>query len=1045
MSSAGIALQEDEHKPDYCNEAVFRRNCLPARSYFIPETSLLLNGSWDFHYASTPLEAPEPEAVKGTTWAKQTVPGHWQLQGYGKPWYTNVQYPIPVCPPYVPTENPTGTYKRTFHVPSTWDGSDELRLRFDGVDSAYHVWVNGVLVGYAQGARNPHEFDVSKHVDRQGPNELFVRVYQWSDGTYIEDQDQWWLSGIFRDVHLIAFPAAAVIQDWFIRTDLDAKYENATLEASIDVLARQKGTLELALSELDNNGGCVIGTTTVDVASGTSKVDIVLPVTNPHKWTAESPYLYNVQLTLKSSSAKPYAVEQRIGFRKVELINGLMTVNGTPIRLRGVNRHEHHPHFGRAVPLDFIKRDLLLMKTHNVNALRCSHYPSHPKILDMADELGLWVMDEADLECHGFYDAVARPQDIPENVDYEERKKYTFPQAAKFTSDNPSWKAAYVDRMRDMVQRDKNHASVIIWSLGNEAFYGQNHKAMSAYAKEFDPGRLIHYEGDVHAESADMYSYMYPPIERLVKLSETEGVKDGKYEKPVVLCEYGHAMGNGPGWLEDYEELFRTHPRLQGGYIWEWANHGLWKADGDGEGKGGYYGYGGDFGDFPNDGTFVMDGLCFSTHEPTPGLTEFKKVIQPVGFSVDGDKLTLENYYDFIDLKHLVASFKVEEFGEETRLLVSGKLEIPDIKAGKKGEVDLKNALSKFKSSKDVFVTVSLATRDDTLGLHAGHEVAWTQWQISKAKSSISSLSLSKLSSPVNVTSVGARVTISGPHYTFEFDRARGAPISWSVNGTSILEPDPTTGVAITPGFWRPATDNDVPASLPYWERFGVNVLESQLRSFSIDTSDPNKAVIKAHTFLTPPVLAWGYHAEIAYTVTSTGALRIDVTSLKPDGAMPTHVPRAGLNLRLAKALDKVAWYGLGPGESYPDKKAAQRTGVFHAETVQELQTPYEVPQENANRMETRWVALTDAHGAGVSASGEETSLFSWVASNNSIENVHAARHPPDLVAEEATLLRLDYKVAGVGTAACGPGVREDLMVKVEEMKFAFVLESVGL
>lgn len=345
--------------------------------------------------------------------------------------------------------------------------------------------------------------------------------------------------GIFRDVHLLAFPADARIEDWFIRTDLDVKYENATLEATIDVVSKDKATLELKLLEQDKNGGQLIGSKTLDVAPGTSKVDVSLPVTNPEKWTAEYPYLYSVELTLKSGSVSPYAVTQNIGFRKVELINGLMAVNGTPIRLRGVNRHEHHPTLGRAVPVDYIKRDLLLMKTHNINALRCSHYPSHPKILDMADELGLWVMDEADLECHGFYDAVARPQDIPEHMDYEERKKFTFPQAAKFTTDNPTWKEAYVDRMRDLIQRDKNHASVIVWSLGNEAFYGQNHKAMYAYGKEADPGRLIHYEGDVHAETADMYSYMYPSVERLLKLSQTEGVKDGKFSKPVVLCEAG--------------------------------------------------------------------------------------------------------------------------------------------------------------------------------------------------------------------------------------------------------------------------------------------------------------------------------------------------------------------------------------------------------------------------------------------------------------------------------------------------------------------------
>lgn len=421
--------------------------------------------------------------------------------------------------------------------------------------------------------------------------------------------------------------------------------------------------MKLTLSELDKNGAGIIGEKEVSVTPGSSKVELELSVTNPLKWTAETPNLYLVTLTLNASSSESNVITQRIGFRKVELINGLMTVNGTPIRLRGVNRHEHHPLFGRAVPLDFIRADLLLMKTHNINALRCSHYPSHPRILDMCDELGLWVMDEADLECHGFYDAVARPLDIPEEMDYEERKKLAFPQAAKYTSDNPTWKEAYLDRMRAVVQRDKNHTSVIMWSLGNEAFYGANHKAMYDYAKEFDSGRLVHYEGDAHAESADMFSYMYPSLERLIKLAKEEAVDaDGKFEKPIVLCEYGHAMGNGPGLLEDYEDAFRTYPRLQGGFIWEWANHGLWKEDEDGKG---YYAYGGDFGDEPNDSTFVMDGLCFSTHEPTPGLTEYKKVIQPVGFSSKGEKIILENRYDFADLKHLVATYKVEELGDE--------------------------------------------------------------------------------------------------------------------------------------------------------------------------------------------------------------------------------------------------------------------------------------------------------------------------------------------------------------------------------------------
>ena len=416
----------------------------------------------------------------------------------------------------------------------------------------------------------------------------------------------------------------------------------------------------MTVRELPKNGGNTISSAEQTTDSD-GKLHLSIPIENPKKWTAETPYLYSVELSITTPSGTQ-TVQQNIGFRKVELKNGLICVNGDPIQFHGVNRHDHHPRLGRAVPLDFIRQDLLLMKTHNINALRCSHYPSDPKLFDLADELGLWVIDEADLECHGFYDAVARPLDIPEEMDYKERKRLTFGVAAKYTSDNPSWKAAYLDRMEQMVQRDKNHPSVIIWSLGNEAFYGQNHKAMYDYAKEVDPGRLVHYEGDTNAESADMYSYMYPSVDTLVELAKTEGVNpDGSFDKPIVLCEYAHAMGNGPGWLEDYEEAFRAYPRLQGGFIWEWANHGLWKQDPDGKS---YYAYGGDFGDEPNDSTFVMDGLLYSTHKPTPGLLELKKVIQPVKLSVEGDKLVVSNLYNFVGLEHLTATYKLEEFGE---------------------------------------------------------------------------------------------------------------------------------------------------------------------------------------------------------------------------------------------------------------------------------------------------------------------------------------------------------------------------------------------
>jgi beta-galactosidase len=373
------------------------------------------------------------------------------------------------------------------------------------------------------------------------------------------------------------------------------------LKASLIVVAESRVVVSAFLSEVQGTGKVVLGRAHQEVhGNSVIHLDIFVPV--PKKWTAETPFLYDVELAIHSKddiakgvTSNPFhTVRQKIGFRKVEIKKGLLCVNGRPIRLRGVNRHDHHPLYGRAVPEDFIRRDLILMKQHNINAIRCSHYPSHPKLFDMADELGFWVIDETDLECHGFYDAVARAKNIPEEMDYEERKRLVFGLAAEYTTNNSAWSAAYVDRIHHMIHRDKNHTSIIIWSLGNEAFYGSNMQRMYEHAHQLDPTRPVHYEGDRYAKSADMYSFMYAPVDELIRLAKDEGVRpDGSFDKPIILCEYAHAMGNGPGWLEDYENAFQTYPRLQGGFIWEWANHGLWKEEADGKS---YYAYGGDFG-----------------------------------------------------------------------------------------------------------------------------------------------------------------------------------------------------------------------------------------------------------------------------------------------------------------------------------------------------------------------------------------------------------------------------------------------------------------
>lgn len=629
-----------------------------------------------------------------------------------------------------------------------------------------------------------------------------------------------------------------------------------------------------------------------------------------------------------------------------------------------------------------------------------------------------------------------------ESMDYGERKRLTDPLAAAYTSDNPSWTAAYLDRMEQLVSRDKNHTSVIIWSLGNEAFYGQNHKAMYDYAKKADPGRLVHYEGDSQAKSVDMYSYMYPSAETLIKLAKTEGVNaDGTFEKPIVLCEYAHAMGNGPGWLEEYEQAFQTYPRLQGGFIWEWANHGLLKEGTDGKE---YYAYGGDFGDKPNDKTFVMDGLVFSTHQPTPGLVELKRVYQPVSVALEGDSLVISNLYDFIGLEHLEATWKMEEFGQIATTISSGTLDIPSVAPGASVTVPLPTSAKETKSDKELYLTVVFTLRDSASWAKANHEIAVFQHQISSAKPTLLSTVTPSTASALRVETSRAKITIHGSNFSIVFDTARGHISSWTSNNVTLLEADPTTHAAISPSFWRAPTDNDKAKSLEYWQHYGVDTLTSQLRSLST-TSTPDQVQITTTTFLSPPILAWGYTATTVYTISATGTVSISV-ALKPSGAIPEHVPRVGLNLRLPREMNKVKWLGLGPGESYPDKQLAQRVGIWEVDSVEELQTVYEVPQENGNRMATRWVSIGGLR-AIASDEGDWSanceSEFSFLATRHSAEALQGAAHPCDLVEGEATLVRLDAKVAGLGTAACGPGVREDLLVKVEEMRFGFVLEAV--
>lgn len=592
---------------------------LPPRAAFTSDArALSLNGTWRFLLSPSIAAAPdgiERDDFDDHEWDTLPVPSHWQLQGHGKPAYTNVRYPFPVHPPEVPSDNPTGDYRLTFDLPEGWTDAPTV-LRFDGIDSSARIWLNGHELGVTKGSRLPSEFDVGALL-RPRDNLLAVRVHQWSAGSYLEDQDMWWLSGIFRAVTLLARPVGGVA-DYTVHAGYDHETGRGTLSVSAGPDVR------ISVPELG----------VADLPAGEA---VELEAIEP--WSAESPRLYDGEVHT--------AVERvpvRIGFRTVTIEEGQLKVNGRRILFRGVNRHEHHPRFGRALPREFAVADIELMKRHNINAVRTSHYPPDSAFLDLCDFYGLWVIDECDLETHGFGDLgwAGNP------------------------SDDPQWADAYLDRMRRMVERDKNHPSIVLWSLGNEAHTGRNLARMAEWTRERDPSRPVHYEGDFECEYVDVFSRMYADHEEVDRIGRRSDEDDNprRRELPFLLCEFGHAMGNGPGGLLEYRELFERHPRCQGGFIWEWLDHGIAQRDEQGRE---FFAYGGDFGEPVHDGNFVIDGVVHPDRTPSPALAEFAKVFEPVRITASTGGIRVANHYDVVSLDHLVLSWVLEEEGSRWR------------------------------------------------------------------------------------------------------------------------------------------------------------------------------------------------------------------------------------------------------------------------------------------------------------------------------------------------------------------------------------------
>ncbi|MGW6738429.1 glycoside hydrolase family 2 TIM barrel-domain containing protein [Streptomyces sp. NPDC055013] len=948
---------------DYVEDVSPGRGALPPRAWYASSDakSLSLNGSWRFRLSATADAEDDSFAGEGYDaggWAEVTVPGHWVLQGdgaFGSPIYTNHLYPFPVDPPHVPTENPTGDHLRVFDLPDGWPAPDDggAVLRFDGVESCARVWLNGTELGEFKGSRLPHEFAVGPLLKPAG-NVLAVRVHQWSAGSYLEDQDQWWLPGIFRDVTLLHRPAGAA-GDFFVHASYDHTTGEGTLRVDSDVEGR------VSVPGLD-----------IDVEAGE-------PVTVPvEPWSAEAPKLYDGELVTAGER-----VPLRIGFRTVALEDGLIKVNGKAILFKGVNRHEWHPERGRALDVQTMREDVLLMKRHNLNAVRTSHYPPHPAFLDLCDEYGLWVIDECDLETHGFTEQGWRDNPV----------------------DDDRWTPALLDRAARMVERDKNHPSVVFWSLGNEAGTGRGLTAMAEWIHGRDASRLVHYEGDWNCRDTDVYSRMYAAHEEVERIGRgLDGGAGKRRELPFIQCEYGHAMGNGPGGIADYQRIFEAHDRLQGGFIWEWIDHGIRHPELG-------YAYGGDFGEELHDGNFVCDGLVFPDRTPSPGLVEYKKVIEPVRIEGDGADGTVRvtNAYDFGDLSHLEFEFSHQVDGFPTG---AHTLTVPPLAPGESAEVKLP-AAAPDGNGDDVQWTVRALLAEDTPWGPKGHEVAWGQETVTPR----TPVTVAASQRPVP----GERLITLGPA---AFDARSGRP-------TTICGLD-VTGLRLD--VWRATTDNDDGASWQDDTRYGVlwRKLGLHRMQHRLDAVEPADDALTVRTRVAPAAADLGLRT--VYRWTSDGALLKLTVSVTPEGHWTVPLPRLGVRFGLpADAAQEVLYFG-GGGEAYPDTRAASRLGQW-LPGIDALHTPYVRPQENGARADVRWAEL-----GGLRIEGDPEFWFSARRWTN--EQLDAARHPTDLTPGDTLWINLDHGQHGIGTQSCGPGPLPQYFLNAEPTEFSFVFSA---
>jgi beta-galactosidase/beta-glucuronidase len=936
-----------------------------------------LSGTWDFFYAENKYEIPKgchgiEYDVSG--WDTTPVPSCWQTRGYGIPHYTNSVYPIPLEPPYIPDENPTGIYRTEFSVPADFDNRRVI-LHFGGVNSAFTVYINGEECGYSQCSHMPSEFDVTPFVE-VGMNLISVEVYQYNCASYLEDQDFFRHSGIFREVYIYSIPEIH-INDFHVNATLGDDYDTGIVHVECDV-SDDSGKLIYRL--VDPQGHIVIDE---EVYPG---IKCSFQVDSPELWSAESPFLYTSILILNGSDFRSC----RTGFKQVDIKNGVFMVNGKPIKIKGVNRHDTHYLLGHAMSRSSMYDDAVLMKQNNINAVRTSHYPTDPYFMDLCDELGLYIIDEADLEAHGFY------YDDPE---YD-------------VSDKDEWKPHFVDRAKRMVLRDRNHPCVIMWSLGNETRYGRNHLAMMDEIKKYSGNIPIHYERAEYNEGPDVVSVMYPEISKII----AEGEKKDNL-RPYFLCEYGHAMGNASGNLKEYWDAFYKYPRLMGGCIWEWIDHTQVAMDDDDIV---FYGYGGDFGDIPNDGNFCMDGLNYPDRAPHPSLIELKKVMEPAKVIKSGnDSFLIKNTNVFMSLDYLDCRLELIKNGYPVE---ESKLDVTGIEPGTEREYKVPFVIP---GDGEYCINIYFTLKESTLYAIRGFEVCKSQltfgWN--------SSLKPLELTGKVSIEENGRDLIVSGDDFYIRFDKLTSCMTDWFHKGTSLLDAGPV------PNFFRASTDNDKTRMKKLWKDMGLDRMYGRTVDLSTVKED-GRVIIKVSALHSCSGQKPLFRVDSTYTIHTDGTL--DLHSKFTPLRKTDYIPRIGTALKLPLEFSDMKWYGKGPHESYVDRQESAVLGIYES-TVEEQLEPYEYPQENGNKMDTRWMSFTNPYDFGIMMIAENPISASALL-YTAIE-LDKRNHQKDLIPDGSICVNLDAAQTGVGNHSCGPETLEEyrLYPRNEETNIRFI------